>query len=196
MKTKVALVLYSLAIAVASSGITTIAKAEDKAAVLWAHVGPWDVKVNRQHQDGCFMQSATSAGLGTRVGFAAFEEDGKRPLYWMLWQDSWSLEPGRLYYVNVEFNGGFRWHGNMLAVRSGNGVRYLTQRVDPDFTRQFAFDTGFRLYYRSQLMGHAQLNGTRAAMYEMARCQITMNGGDPDAVSTRRSDGVVIDPFR
>lgn len=158
--------ILSLTLALLASAPAVLA--EETNTAHWGTVGGWQIRVDRSIGDGCFAAQAYTDGTVVRLGF----DMNRQVIYLVFGKEAWrSVEPGKLYRVDFEFDGVARYAGELRGVRLGNSVFLDADNLTLAFTRDFMQRNTLRIYYRGVLINHLSLQNTYAAITEVIQCQ-------------------------
>ena len=175
--------LTTLAAAGVAAGVAFGGPAQATDAPLWANVGVWKVAVDDSLGHGCFMMSNYGGqNVVLRIGF----DNRDNSLYFVIGSSAWqSLEPGKVYTINGQFDNGTMetWQATAFQF-GGTGPAYLKTSFRNPYGSMNVFGQrlNFKLYYRGSLLANMNLNGTAAAAAETANCNRQFaggHGGDP-----------------
>jgi hypothetical protein len=184
--------IAAIAVAAALTALALLAPppavAEETNTATWGTVGGWQIRVDRSIGNGCFAAQAYSDGTVVRLGF----DMNRKVIYLVFGKEAWrSIEPGKVYHVDFEFDGVARYAGDLRGVRLGSSAFLDADDLTLAFTRDFMERSELRIYYRGVLINHLSLQNTHAAIGEVIHCQqeIAASGAGNDQY---RSAG---DPF-
>lgn len=161
-------------------------------APFWKSVGLWEIRVDNTLGYGCFLLAGYKGGSVLRIGF----DRNRGNAYVMISRESWtSLEPGKEYALEMQFDGKPRWQARATAIRlGGRGIPMLyVPFTDSDFIGEFMRSHGLRIWYRGEQISNLSLRGSYEAAQEMVNCQAqieTVRQGqksDPFAAGSRGS---------
>ena len=173
-----------------------VAHAED--AARWGKVGEWQIMVDSTLGHGCFMLSTyPGQNVVLRVGFNNLDNS----LYFMIGSAAWkSLEPGKLYSVDGQFDNGPAETWKALAFQfNGSGPAFLKASFHDPYGSMNVFGQrlNFKLYYNGARLASMNLNGTAAAAAETANCNRQFAGGaGGDPFSAQPRPAAKHDPFQ
>jgi hypothetical protein len=159
----------------------------------------WFIGVDDSIGYGCFMTASFDGGTALRVQFNPAVD----LLQFMIGNPAWqSVEPGKLYPLEVTFGSRSPWTGDGEGLLMGD-LHMLV--LDVPFTegRAESFITEFKqmptvtVDYEGRTVDRLKLTGTFAAMDEVIACQAAMaeaGAGTPDPFSSGQTTGQ--DPFQ
>lgn len=162
----------------------------------WASVGNWDVLIDPNLGDGCFVTRLYDDRSALRLGF-----DGDTGVaYLILYDYKWeSLQVGKEYRIEIEFDHQGKWEATATGYALGDGLVGLAANTSkPEFLTEFMERWNLKLFYQGNEILRLPLSGSHKAVQEMAACQeATMNAreqgskGNNDPFATEPED-----PFR
>ena len=156
--------------------------------VLWAHVGQWQIRIDKSVNYGCFMLGSYTQGTLLRIGFDQNNRNG----YLLVGNDAWrSLRVGNRYDIVLRFDRAAPWRGRATARTIGSGgMVFLHLTFDnPRFLVELARRIYLTIYYDGDVVTRLPLRGTSAATEELLRCQRAADAGRPDDPQDPFSDG-------
>jgi hypothetical protein len=154
--------------------------------VHWGNVGPWQIRIDKSVNYGCFLLGSYTQGTVVRIGFDQNNRNG----YIMVGNEAWhSLQVGGRYELVLRFDNAAPWRGRATARRIGSGsMVFLYLSFDsPRFLVEWARRVNLRIFYAGNLVTTLPLRGTNAATQELLRCQ--------RAADDARIDAPPADPF-
>ena len=156
--------------AIALSTIASPVLAND----MWSKVGPWEIRVDSS-SGSCFMAgSYPNPFTYLRVGV----NNVTHTSYMMIGAPTWtSLEAGKVYPLDAQFNGEAPEHWKAIAIHVGapdsglNALEVDFSTPSPDEAmRIWGQRLGFRLSFQGRVIANLKLNGTAAAAIETMTC--------------------------
>lgn len=164
---------------------------------LWKEIGGWQVRVDQTLGYGCFVIGVYDGQSYFRLGFDRANDTG----YFIIGNAAWrSIESGKLYPINVEFDGEPPWEVTATGVDFG-GLTGLWGNFDnADFINEFSERHALKLYYQGREIDRLSLKGSYQAIQEMIECQVAVeetvkpdpHASQPDPFS---QDAPGSDPF-
>jgi hypothetical protein len=161
----------------------------------------WTIAVDTTIGNGCFMYSSYEGDTYLRIQLNP-EIDA---LQFIIGDLDWrSIEPGKLYPMEVQFGSRSPWTGEGLGFWFGEGTPSLVLDVPFEGERANTFIdelmqmTSVIVGYEGRQIANLSLTGTYAAMNEVIACQVEMeasaptSGGDPFSSSAPAASD---DPF-
>lgn len=135
---------------------------------LWKRIAGWDVRVDESLSDSCFIFRVYEGMTILRVGFNRLAENG----YLMLGDRDWaSLEEGKNYNLIFQFDEEEPWVGQATAVAFHTLVGLWMNIDKAGFLREMAERQVLEVRYRGKSIARLKLDGSYAALMEMATCQ-------------------------
>lgn len=176
--------LAGIALAATLVGGTALANE----APLWRTFQKWEIRVDPNLGQGCFMQASyPQSGTVLRIGFNISDDNP----YFEVMNSNWnnSLQVGADVTVMLSFDGSQPkpWTGRVLTVGNTLHAVYFPTK-DYRFFDAVAAARGIYISYNGLEVLHGELLGSAQAVYGMAECQQAFL-----ATNTRRAP---IDPFR
>ena len=203
--TKVASIVIPLSL----FGSPWLAAAEEMP--LWKKVGPWQVRVDKTLNYGCFIFAAYKQGAVLRLGFDLVNNHG----YMMIGENDWrSIQVGKDYELQIQFDNSEKWDApasgfrfpdakpgewTFLYIKIGKSEEFV------DFVSEFGRKHEMIVFYKNREILRVTLKGSFQALMEVLRCQKAIRdanktGNDNDFRSRRdpfetRHRASPIDPF-
>lgn len=120
----------------------------------------------------------------------------------MVSRDSWeSLEPGKEYALEMQFDSKPKWQAQATAIRlGGEGLPLLyVPFSDTNFIGEFMRSHGLRIWYRGEQISSLSLRGSHDAAQEMVHCQtqieMARQGQKSDPFAAGAQGSTRNDPF-
>lgn len=160
---------------------------------LWKEVAGWDVRVDVSLADSCFIFRVYEGMTILRVGFNKLAGNG----YLMLGDRDWaSLEEGKNYDLVFQFDQEEPWVGEATAIAFHTLVGLWMNIDKAGFLREMAEQQVLEVRYRGKPIARLKLDGSYAALMEMATCQELADEarGDSDPFDSE-SGTIEGDPF-
>lgn len=140
-------------------------------AVRWNVPGTWHIGATDL---GCYMATKSDRGTILLVGIDRQSAQGIVGVSDETWR---SVERGRRYPLEMEFNDGTWWRGEAAGL--GRGALYMTFDK-PEFLVDFATKKSVTIWYAGQQMTRLPLTGSRAALEDLAQCEQSKGRGYRD----------------
>lgn len=194
----IATFIASICMLIAASGA---AVSQSKEVIKWKKVGPWEIRVDRTLNYGCFLQAAYQGGTDLRFGFSHLASQA----FILIADPDWaSLEDGKDYPLEIQFDKKPLWSGDASGFRFSGVVALLmaipTKQVD--FFSEFARSHTIYISYKGKTVANLNLKGSYAAIQELLRCQKNMQAiksadteRTSDPFATRQTSTRQKDPF-
>lgn len=141
--------------------------------------------------NACYVSTFYDEGTIIRLGFYFSQES--KGIYLALGNRKWkSLEPGKDYPIQIQFDRNPVWNATASVVNS-SGTNFLTvYTTNTNFANEFSRKLGMRVTFNGQQVAGLKLKGSARAIGEMLRCQETVNGG----LAQERRQAPKSDPFQ
>lgn len=165
----------------------------------WKTVGDWDISFY-PNGPGCLAYTVYEEGTSFFIGF--FRGEAQTILDVTLMDDRWqSIEAGKEYEIRAYFGDETPWTLQMSGKDYGGtpGLNFGFEASSDQaglFVEEFQRELNMEWFYQGVSLGNFTLRGSRAALEEAARCQVSFNeamsnASDPFGVGSSNST----DPF-
>lgn len=142
-------------------------QAKEKDTFKWKNVGPWEVRIDKTLDFGCFLYAIYEGGTAVRIGF----DVGRDSAYLMLGDIDWeSIEVGKDYNITMQFDDEVPWEVKATAIRMGYPF-LMAYTKQWDFFKEFGRKHYLSVKYKKQEIALLKLNGSAAAVKELLNCQ-------------------------
>jgi len=164
MKNAILVFVFALLVVCSKAGADT--------QPLWKTVEGWDIRVDTTLENSCFLYSPFQDGTAFRVGFNRKTRLG----HVIIGNSAWaSLEPGKEYDLDVQFDAEAPWNGTGRAVKMGSETLLVVEFGESDFLREFMRKQAVVFRYKGRQITKLSLRGSSLAGAELVRCQQAMN---------------------
>lgn len=181
----------SAAAMLAASTVGTIA--EDTIPWDVPEVRGWTIAIDTTLGGGCFMYTIFDGDASARIGFDL--QAGN--IYLLLADMDWtSIAADQSYDIEVQMGERQGWTASATGGRMGDVPTLIVTSTDAEFMEEFASQNSIRVRYKQNEIMHLSLQGSKAALNEVLKCQDAVNA----ALSSNGSGGgggstVGDDPF-
>ncbi|MCA1366672.1 hypothetical protein I6F15_04530 [Bradyrhizobium sp. BRP14] len=150
-------------------------------SVPWSTVDGWNIFMDPTMGNACYVTTAYELGTILRLGFYFSQES--KGIFLALGDSRWkSLEPGKDYPIQIQFDGNPVWNATARAV-DFSGTNYLfVSTTDTNFATEFSRKLAMRVTFNGREVAALRLKGSARAINEMLRCQKTVS----DALSAQK----------
>ncbi|OHV85580.1 hypothetical protein [Ensifer sp. LCM 4579] len=148
------------------------ANAQD--SVPWSNVDGWSVLIDPSMGNACYVTTVYELGTILRLGFDFSREP--KSIYLALGDNRWkSLEPGKDYPIQIQFDRNPVWDATARAV-DFSGTNFLAvSTTDFNFANEFSRKLAMRVTFNGRQVAGLRLKGSARAVAEMLKCQQTVN---------------------
>lgn len=160
------LLLSSLIVLLLLAGITV--RAEE--APLWKSVRGWDVRVDTNLNNGCFMIGFFEGGTAFRLGI----DRENKAFYMLIGNKNWSsIELGKEYTLEFQFDKKDRWTSEFTGIEMGDPspIFLYASGFKSEVIVEFMKQQGMNIFYRGNRIAGISLRGSYRAMMEVIDCQ-------------------------
>lgn len=156
-------------------------------SIFWKSVAGWDVYLDPSVGNGCYITTSYDGGTFLRLGL---DFTAKSPsVYLALSNENWrSLEVGKEYSIEVQFDNNPVWTANAGVMLIGNYKYLTTTSTDTNFIREFSHKLRMSVRFGGHQVAALRLTGSAAATQELLTCQLA-------ADARQAPSGKPADPF-
>ncbi|MEY9782252.1 hypothetical protein [Sinorhizobium fredii] len=158
--------------------------------VPWREISGWGILMDSTMGNACFVATGYEDGTILRLGFDLRET---KSIYLALGNKNWaSLEPGKDYPLQIQFDGNPVWNATARALNL-DGANYLVvSTTDTNFANEFTRKLAMRATFNGRQVASLRLSGSARAVDEMLNCQKAVN----DAIANKNTPNAPKDPFQ
>lgn len=142
---------------------------------LWKRAETWEVRIDPDLNNGCFIVNYYEPGA-IRLGF----DQSNNYAYLMIYVRGWeTLEEGKPYEIEVEFDDEGRWKAQSNAVDVNGIIALRASVVRTRFFQEFSRAKAIKVFYKNSELLRLSLVGSNQAVSEMIACQKAMRMMSP-----------------
>jgi hypothetical protein len=167
--------MRTIGLLLAASIAVSAAEVSARQTAPWGSVPGWDIRVDRSLGDGCYAHQAHGDGTTVRIGFDA----NKKMMYLTIGNPAWqSVEAGRGYRLALVFDDVVRYSGSFkgIVMASSQQVYLDAEDLSDRFAVDFMVRGRLGIYYQGSQIAYLSLANSAAAIAEVTRCQLAING--------------------
>jgi hypothetical protein len=150
----------------------------------------WTIAIDTTLGGGCFMYTIFDGDASSRIGFDL--QAGN--IYLLLADLDWSsIAADQSYDIELQMGNQPSWTASASGGRMGDVPTLMLTSTDSAFMEEFAAENSIKVWYKKNEIMHLSLQGSKAAMNELLRCQDAVNAALTSGIDGGASVGA--DPF-